>query len=36
MREAVEESARLEQDVKTGKLSDTLAVEIFIIELSKK
>ena len=31
-----EESARLEESVKTGKISDTLSVEVFIISIGEQ
>ena len=36
LRGVMEEAAQLEQDVKTGLLTDTLAVELFIVKQSEK
>lgn len=36
LRSVMEEGARIEQDVKTGLLSDSLAVELFIVKYSAK
>ena len=36
LRSVMEEGAKIEQDVKTGLLSDTLAVELFIVKYSAR